>query len=136
MDLLEVCAPWATTTCTSHMGVTAIACSFVMSDNCSAVLTPICDAHPLPETSHWVASTPCPPLDVSGADGSFSALYANHLVAVVPTVTNGDCRLDAMTLMLGMPQSAQARNDLRVEFSDYLLERVDKHWMHDIMVVC
>ena len=33
-------------------------------------------------------------------------------------------------------QSTQARNDLRVELSDYLLARVGDHWMHDIMVVC
>ena len=54
----------------------------------------------------------------------------------MPTVTNGDCGLDTMTLMLGLPHSAQARNDLRVELSDYLLARVGKHWIHDIMVVC
>ena len=136
MDLLEVYAPWATTTCTRHMSATAIACSFVMRDDCSAVLSPICAEHHLSKTSHWVVGIPCPPLDVSGADDCFTALYATHGVAVVPTVTDGDCGLDVMTTMLEIPQSAQARNDLRIELSDYLLSRVGEHWMHDIMVAC
>ena len=136
MDLLEVFAPWAVTTCTNDMCVTAIACSFVMGDKCSAVLVPISVAHPLSGTPHWVAGIPCHPLDVLGVDCDFEALYANHGVAVMPTVTNGDCGLDTMTMMLGIPQPAHARNDLRVELSDYLMARVGDHWMHDIMVAC
>ena len=107
-----------------------------MGDKCSAVLAPISEAHPLPTTSHWVAGTPCPPLEIPGADCSFESLYASHGVAIAPVVTNGDCGLDTMTLVLGIPQSTQARTDLRIELSDCLLARGGDHWMYDIMVAC
>ena len=52
------------------------------------------------------------------------------------SVVDGDCALDVMTMMLGIPPSAAARKDLRIEISDYLISRIGEPWLHDIMVAC
>ena len=41
-----------------------------------------------------------------------------------------------MTMMLGIPSSVSARQDLRIELSDYLIARIREPWLHDIMVAC
>ena len=51
------------------------------------------------------------------------------------TVCDGDCALDVMTMMLGLPQSVETRKQLRVEISDYFLERIGEQWMLDLLVV-
>ena len=38
--------------------------------------------------------------------------------------------------MLGTPPSFEGRRALRIELSDYLLDRIDEPWMHDIMASC
>ena len=38
--------------------------------------------------------------------------------------------------MLGIPPSSSARMGLRIELSDYFIERVGEPWIHDIMVAC
>ena len=60
---------------------------------------------------------------------SLEDFYATLGVAIIPTVCDGDCGLDTMTLVLGTEQSFQARTDLRFELSDYLRERMDDDWM-------
>ena len=39
-------------------------------------------------------------------------------------------------MMLGLPQNLQERRKLRREVADYLRERYNEPWMHDILVVC
>ena len=53
----------------------------------------------------------------------------------VPTVCDGDCGLDVMNLMLGLPQSVDTREALRAEMSDYFLERMHEQWMLDMLCV-
>ena len=37
-------------------------------------------------------------------------------------------------MMLGLPQSLETRNQLRIELSDYLLARMGEQWMLDLLV--
>ena len=53
---------------------------------------------------------------------------------MVPTICDGDCGLDVMNLMLGLPSSLPTRSQLRVEMSDYLLERAEDRWMLEMLV--
>jgi hypothetical protein len=38
--------------------------------------------------------------------------------------------------MLSLPQTFETRRDLREAISDYLIERIEEPWMHDLMVLC
>ena len=51
------------------------------------------------------------------------------------TVTDNDCGLDVMCMMLQIPQTAEMRASLRIELNDYLLGRLETPWMHDLMAV-
>ena len=99
-------------------------------------LAPICDESPLSNTSHFVAGVMIPECIVDGKICSFAAMYASLGVACLATVVDGDCGLDVMTMMLGSPNSFQARKDLRIEISDYLISRIGEPWLQDVLVAC
>ena len=52
---------------------------------------------------------------------------------MISTVCDGDCGLDVLTRMVGRPHIFEARNQLRIEISDYLMDRIDEPWMHNLM---
>ena len=51
------------------------------------------------------------------------------------TVMDGDCGIDVMTRMAGRPQTLEARNQLRQELSQYLMDRIDDPWMMNLMAL-
>ena len=136
MNLLDVFAPWAKEHCTTPVAVRAIPCTLVAQAGGSVELAPISEVHPLSKTSHFVAGIVFPGCHDPPSACSFEALYGGIGVAVLASVLDGDCALDVMTMMLGIPPSAAARADLRIELSDYLIARLMETWMHDVMVVC
>jgi len=96
---------------------------------------PITDAYPLGQTRHWLAAVKVlGPL--GAAIGSIETFYIRLGMVVVGTVTDNDCGIDLMCMMLNAPQNAQERRALREEISDYLLQRLETPWMHDLMVAC
>ena len=101
-------------------------------------LVPICDEYPLSKKSHFVAGIQVPAVEVleNSVSLSFQVLYASLRVAIIGSVLDGDCAFDVMTMMLGIPFSLSARTELRIELSDYLLERIGDPWLLDIMVAC
>ncbi len=136
IDLLEVFAPWAKEHCTTPLPVRAVPCGLVAQAGGSVELAPISDEHPLSKTCHFVAGITIPECQAPPSSCSFEALYASLGVAILASVLDGDCALDVMTMMLGIPPSGSARNDLRIELSDYLMARIGEPWLHDIMVAC
>ena len=94
---------------------------------------PILKEHPLSSTGHFVAG--CDMLATTVAEGAcgFEAFYAALGVAAIATVCDGDCGLDVMCMMLGQKESLASRQALRIEISDYLLERIGETWMHEHM---
>jgi hypothetical protein len=139
IDLLATFAPWAKEHCTTEVPVTAVSCALVAKSGGAVECVPISEQHPLHETCHFVAGVQIPGTAVAGdgdVAGGFEVFYAELGVAVRATVVDGDCGLDVMDMMLGRPPSRASRNELRVEISDYLLERIQLPWMHDIMVAC
>ncbi len=136
IDLLEVFAPWAKDACTAPALVSAIPVALVSEPSGSAALAPICAEYPLHKTCHFVAGIRIPECEVLENACSFETLYASLGVGVVPSVMDGDCALDVMTMMLGIPSSESARANLRLDISDYLRDRIDEPWLHDIMVAC
>jgi len=136
MDLIEVFATWATEQVTTEAPVTAIPCALVGKAGGSVELAPISDEHPLSTTCHFVGGIRVPEQTVNQAVCSFAALYASLGVSVLHSILDGDCAFDVMLMMLGVPSTFAARKELRIEISDYLIERIDRCWMHDLMAAC
>ena len=124
IDLLEVFAPWAKEHCTTLLPVTAVACSLMAKATGCVELIPISAEHPLSQTGHFVAGIKMPECQVFESSCSFEALYASLGVAIMASVLDGDCDFDVMTMMLGIPPAFSACKDLRIEVSDYLIERI------------
>jgi len=136
IDLLKVFAPWATPFSSTPINVSAIACAVVAPPSGAVALAPISAAYPLSKTCHFVGGMDMHP-DTLPDDGcSFEVLYASLGVATMISVGDGDCALDVMTMMLGIPRSFEARKDLRIELSDYLIARINDSRVHDLMVAC
>jgi hypothetical protein len=133
VDLLEAFAPWAKEDCTSQPAVTGIPVTLLGLAGGAMECTPISEEHPLGRTSHFMGACVMPAAAVAEGICGFEAFYASLGLAVLPTVMEGDCGLDVMCLMLGLTQSLDAREALRIELSDYLISRTGKQWMHDLM---
>ena len=84
-------------------------------------LAPICEEFPLSRTSHYIAGIRMPESTARGDACSMDTMYASLGVACLPAVVDGDCGLDVMSMMLGIPNSSQARKNLRIEISNYLM---------------
>jgi hypothetical protein len=136
IDLLDVFAPWAKEHCTTPCAVTAVPCALVAQLGGSVELAPISDVHPLSKTCHFVAGISIPECQAPPSSCTFEALYASLGVAIIASVLDGDCAFDVMTMMLGIPPSGSARNDLRADLSDYLIARIGEPWLHDVLAAC
>ena len=138
IDLLAVFAPSASRGCDQQpLSITAILCT-LKQHGCAVTLDfePISGDYPLCTTTHFVAGLMIPEPTDPPMNRTFEAIYASLGVAVLTTNLDGDCGLDVMTMMLGLPHTPGARQDLRTELSDYLSERIREPWLQDIMVVC
>jgi hypothetical protein len=136
INLLKVFAPWATEFSSKRINVSAIACAVVGLPSGAVALAPISEEYPLSKTCHFVGGIGMPPAALPDDGCSFQVLYASLGVATIISVVDGDCALDVMTVMLGIPRSFEARKDLRIEISDYLIARINDSWVHNMMVAC
>ena len=143
--LLEQHAPWALAInggmCTRQLAYAAIPCGFRPNSCGLASLVQISDAMPLSKMSHYVAglSIPSEPSselvpEVKLEESDFPAFYRALGVLYWPTVSDGDCGIDVMCMMLGSERNLEQRIKLREELSDYLMDRMDDHWMIEILV--
>ena len=64
---------------------------------------------------------------------SLQCYYSSRGLAVLGAVVDGDCGIDVACQMLCLPQTLAQRAALREEISDYLLARVNKPWMQELM---
>jgi hypothetical protein len=136
INLIEVFAPWATEACSSPVTVVAVAVAVIAQPEGSVEMVAISKEHPLSTTCHFVAGIKVPECKALESALSIETLYASLGVAIIASVMDGDCALDVMTMMLGIPPSEAARKELRIDISDYLIARIGEPWLHDIMVAC
>ena len=138
---IEHFAPWAKNMCPKECAYAAIPCAFRTNPSGVAKCVQISDETPLSKTSHYVAGIDIPsaPLTAVAAatldSSAFAAFYKALGVHYLPTVCDGDCGLDVMCLIMGAERSLHERTSLRVELSDYLLQRLHLLWMIDILSV-
>ena len=96
---------------------------------------PVSEDQPLSECRHFVACHKLP-TSLQCEGDSISAFYSRLGVVLLSTVMDGDCGLDVACKMLGLPTNASCRDELRREIAEYLLERHECPWMHQLLAVC
>ena len=97
-----------------------------------ADMHPISEAYPLSQTRHWIAGHRLEG-DLGDAANPMQAFYSRLGMVLLGTIVDNDCGLDVMCMMLQLPQTSEQRGELRIGISDYLLERIEYPWMHDLM---
>ena len=81
----------------------------------TVVIHPISEEIPLHLCNHVTA---CTPVNPQGAQGEgIEAKYLRRGMAILGTVADGDCGVDTASIMIGLPQTAEHRNELRQETS-------------------
>ena len=120
--------------------VQGVCCAVVTLPDASTRLQAISDEFPLHRCRHYVAAVAAAlgALDAPAAKDAlnFQAFYESRGVVLLGSVVDGDCGVDVMNMMLGSPQSLENRTQLRIELSEYLMDRVGSHWMQNLMVLC
>ena len=94
---------------------------------------------PLSKMSHYVAGIDIPSTHMTAVaaatlvESAFAAFYLAVGVHDLPTVTDGDCGLDVMCLMMGVERNQPEHTPLRGELGDYLMDCMHDAWMIDIL---
>ena len=73
-------------------------------------------------------------MDLGQGEGPLQEFYNRLGLVLFGTVTDNDCGVDTMCQMMQLPQTAEKRQELRNDMSEFLLERLETRWMHDLMV--
>jgi hypothetical protein len=137
IDLIDTFAPWAAEQITRQCAVEAVCCALVATPEGAARLMPISEEHTLHQCCHFVACTTVGGAAVAGvAATAFEKMYNEFGLVVLGTVVDGDCGIDVMTMMLSSPSTLEARKELRIELSDYLIQRIGEPWMIQLMGAC
>ena len=124
-DLLSKYAPWASDSICHIASFQVVCCKFCDDGSLQLVED---DAQRI---NHWVGACPTG----SGHSDSFGAgesevtktLYGTYLsldLHILPTVVDGDCGIDALTLMLGWERSARNRKALRLELAAFAFKHL------------
>ena len=125
VELVATFAPWALELCTADAACDGICC-------CSSPAVagrpwvPVSAQHPLNEVKHYVAGVPMGQ-EIYQDAASLEGFYSGLGIALLGTVTDGDCAIDTMCIMLGLQQTLEQRNALRDElFVDIVTRAQDR----------
>ena len=135
VNLLSTFAPWGLEAAVAECAVDGVVCCMKAMPNGRAEMGPVSAEQPLSDCRHFVA---CHALDheLECNGESMQAFYGRLGVVLLGTVMDGDCGIDTACMMLGLPQNSANRDALRQEIADYLLDRVEAPWLHQLLVVC
>jgi hypothetical protein len=121
VDLLEAYAPWALARCHTGCAIDGVCCCLKATESGYAQLRPVSEEAPLSECSHFVASIPADGMDVDSEGTSIQSFYGRLGRVILGTVMDGDCGLDVACMMLGIPQTLQARRQLREDCIQFMI---------------
>ena len=143
INLVQTFAPWASERCEGVCAVDTVCCCVQATPKGHAILCAVSEENPLSECRHFVASSTLEVVheqpavaDATVPSTSFEGMYEKMGVVLLGTVCDGDCGIDVACQMLSLPQTFEHRRTLREEISDYLIQRIEEPWMHDLMVLC
>jgi hypothetical protein len=138
VSLIHHYAPWALEDITAATACDGICCCIapaVPGGDSDTTWYPVSADHPLNEVKHYVAGIPMDksiPQDTNTLAGFYSATG----IALLGTVCDGDCGLDAMCIMASLPQHVDQRTQLRDEIYEYIIQRAEEPQFHDLLVAC
>ena len=135
VNLLEHYATWAMASAVAECATDGVVCCMRARPEGIAEMVPVSGDHPLNECRHFVA---CHKLagDLRDCGDTIQAFYGRLGIVLLGTAADGDCGPDTACIMLSRPQTLQERRKLRHEVADYLRERYNEPWMHELLVVC
>ena len=133
VDLVRVYAPWAAFACpcTNTAVADAIACR-----SSGGVCLQVSESNPLTRMNHWIIGYPHIHGRGAGVGESIHAFYARLGVAVVDTVTDGDCGLDMLCAAIGLPRFFSWRERLRHDIARFILDNVEDPNWQDAFTAC
>ena len=134
IDLLQVFAPWAIERCETTAAVDAIPCIMIPDEAGWARIEQVSEVHPLTERKHFLAGLIDSSTLLADQPAGIRSFYAQRHVVVISTALDGDCGLDVACMMLGLPRTLDNRSELRNALADYLCDRAEEPWMHDLLV--
>ena len=112
INLITTFATWASLYCTNDCVVDAVYCC---SDPAVAGgMVPVSETHPLNLCHHYVAATQMEHA-LDGNPASIEGFYMQLGVALLGTVVDGDCGIDVLCQMAGLPQTLLQRIVVREE---------------------
>ena len=120
IDLVEVYAPWASELCTKSAIVDVVACAPIKAASgcnqkgCSeSTFAPIDDDIPLEECRHWLCAARMDHNYLGEGAPGITAFYAKKNLAIMGTVVDGDCGIDACCQMAGVKEDPESRCKMR-----------------------
>lgn len=115
VDLVQAFAGWAEEHCTLIAACEGVCCCLVPAvAGGAARAMPVSDDHPLSQCRHFVAAVPMA-VAVQQDTTSLAGFYISLGLALLGTVMDGDCGIDTMCLMAGLPQTLRQREIVREE---------------------
>lgn len=121
VDLLEAYAPWALARCHTGCAVDGVCCCLKATESGYTQLRPVSEEASLSECSHFVACIPADGMDVDSEGTSIQSFYGRLGRVILGTVMDGDCGIDVACMMLGIPQTVQARRQLREDCKQFMI---------------
>ena len=124
IDLVEVYAPWASELCTKSAIVDVVACAPITAESdCSqkgcqqgSTFAPIGDGIPLEKCRHWLTAARMDHNYLGEGGTGITAFYAKKNLAIVGTVVDGDCGIDACCQMAGVKEDLESRCKMRQDW--------------------
>ena len=104
---------WAYAQLSNKALTDAALCAPVPQDTGHAWWAPVSETRPSRVCNHFLSLAHTGVLDEEGDPTYVDGFYARKGMAVVATVADGDCGIDALLSMLGTPSTTESRSDLR-----------------------
>ena len=124
IDLIQVYAPWAEERCTKLCVVDAVcSCLAPAVAGERAHVRPVSDEHPLHCCNHFIAAVPMEEV-LPGPAHTIEGFYSILGIALLGTVVDGDCGIDVLRQMEGLPQSRGQRRLTREERHVHVITRL------------
>ena len=132
IDLVASYATAFTDRCNKQPHIEVVACCLVGQDAGVPQYVPVSETHPLSQCKHYLAAAAIPS---EGASGAGIQGYYNMLgMVVLGTAVDGNCGIDVMCQMKGLPANDHNIRQLRTELCDFIISNASEPWVHDLMV--
>ena len=116
VDIVHTFAPWALEACTGEAMCDGVCCCIpaaVAASSCNWM--PVSAETPLSTCNHFVGGVALG-TEVLTDDDSLEGFYCKMGIAIIGSVADGDCGIDTMCMMAGLPQNSQQRDALREDW--------------------